>query len=148
MKGISTIVATILIVIIVVALVSLTYTFATGLLGTTTAGATQATQAVTERLQKTVAFAAVNCAGNPNEVKFTLQHTGTVNINVGELAAFLNGSKIDFTNTTGSKITDTSLKAGTISDEFNYTATDTKNSRIITVSTPAGSIDKAVTCTS
>jgi FlaG/FlaF family flagellin (archaellin) len=54
MKGISTIVATIMIVIIAVALVSLTYTFAVSLFGTSTkpieTGVTETTKKIDQRV--------------------------------------------------------------------------------------------------
>jgi FlaG/FlaF family flagellin (archaellin) len=149
MKGISTILATILIVIIVVALVSLTYTFAVGLFSTASHGATTGTTEVTTRLGKTVTFAASSCIGPTNDVvKFTLQHTGTVDIIAGDMATFLDGSPATFTNSTGTTITNIGLTAGKFSTEFNYTATGHKASRIITVATPAGSMDQPITCSS
>jgi FlaG/FlaF family flagellin (archaellin) len=147
MKGISTILATILIVIIVVALVSLTYTFAVGLFSTASHGATTGTTEVTTRLGKTVTFAASSCTGATDIVKFTLQHTGTVDIIGGDMAAFLDGSPAAFTNSTGTPITSIGLSAGKFSNEFNFTTTGAhKTSRIITVATPAGSMDQPVTC--
>ena len=150
MKGISTILAMILIVIIVVALIGLTYTFAVGLFGTATTGATEQTAAVTTRLQKTVAIVASSCEDGTTEdyVSFTLKHTGTIAIENGELSAFLDGSKIDPTNTTyNGKLSETGLAEGSLSDEFNHTTTDHKSTRILRISAPAGEVDASLTCT-
>jgi len=143
MKGISTILAMILIVIIVVALISLTYTFAVGLFTTTTRGATAGTAAVTERLDKRISFVAASCSGSPDVVKFTIRHDGaTYNIVAGELAAFIGGTRI----TTTPNIEQATLTPGQVSGEFNWTATGDATSRTITVSAPAGSMDQIVTC--
>lgn len=156
MKGISTILAMILIVIIVVALIGLTYTFAVGLFSTTTTGATEQTAAVTTRLQKTVAIVASSCAnitsgvdaGN-DSVKFTLKHTGTIDIETNELSAFLGGSKISPKDTvTSNTLEDTSLSAGSLSNEFEYNTTDGhKTPRTLRISAPAGEVDVSLTCT-
>ena len=101
MKGISTILATILIVIIVVALVSLTYTFAVGLFTTASGGATQGVQATTIRLDKSVSIVGTpTCVpaygaakSNTSNVSFTVRHLGsTYNITNAELSAFLGGA--------------------------------------------------------
>ena len=97
MKGISTILATILIVIIVVALVSLTYTFAVGLFTTASGGATQGVQATTIRLDKSVSIVGTPTCKvytiNNYTVSFTVRHLGsTYNITNAELSAFLGGA--------------------------------------------------------
>jgi len=94
MKGISTILAMILIVIIVVALIGLTYTFAVGLFGTTTAGTTEEVEAVTERMQKSVSVVAARCSAdtataNTNTTWFTVKNTGTRTIARAELSAYI-----------------------------------------------------------
>jgi len=96
---------------------------------------------------KTLTFASASCSisGNTDIVKFKIQSTG-INIGLGELAAFLDDSGASFKNLQGISIDSISLVAGTTSDEFSYIATDHKASREITVSSPAGTIDKTVTC--
>jgi len=149
MKGISAILAVILIVLIVVAMISLTYTFAANLITTTTTGATEQTTATAERMLKTITFVSANCDADNDVIRFTLRHTGTVDIKSGELAAFLDGSKTDFTNSTGTLITAIPLKVEQISDEFNYTSTvgyDADQEVKITASAPAGEVEKTIIC--
>lgn len=147
MKGISTVLAVILIVIIVVALVGLTYTFAVTLFGTAAAGAEAQAAAVTERLQKSVTWAASpTCTGTPDVIKFTLKHTGTVDIGSGEMDAFLGEGVGKISSSTNPVINTYALNKGTTSDEFSYTASDDKTTRTLTVSAPAASITATLTC--
>jgi archaellum component FlaF (FlaF/FlaG flagellin family) len=149
MRGISTILAVILIVIIVVAMISLTYTFAVNLFTTTTTGAEEQTSATTERMLKGVTFASASCDAGNNIIRFTIRHTGSVDIESGELAAFIDGSKADFENSAGSLITAVPLDSGQVSDEFNYTSTtdyQDGDKVKITVSAPAGEVERTVTC--
>jgi len=96
MKGISTILATILIVIIVVALVSLTYTFAVGLFSTAAGGAEKGVVTTTQRLDKSVSIVGdavcTKPASNSYQIVFTIRHLGaTYNITSNEVSAFLGG---------------------------------------------------------
>jgi hypothetical protein len=144
MKGISTILAVILIVIIVVAMISLTYTFAANLLTTTTTGATEQTTATAERMLKSVTFASASCSVSDGLVRFTIRHTGTVNIKSGELAAFINGLKVI---TEPNDIETQPLGSGEISDEFRYSGNYIDDQEVkIRVSAPAGEVEKTVTC--
>ena len=143
MKGISTILAVILIVIIVVAMISLTYTFASSLIATTTTEAAKQTTTTAERMLKTVEFIIANCDANSDEVKFTLRHTGSADINSGELAAFVNEEIV----ATNPLINETSLNAGSISPEFVYTGTFNSGDSVkITISAPANPANMEVTC--
>jgi len=96
MKGISTILATILIVIIVVALVSLTYTFAVGLFSTAAGGAEKGVVTTTQRLDKSVSIVGTPVCTKPvsnsYQIVFTIRHLGaTYNITSTEASAFLGG---------------------------------------------------------
>jgi len=142
MKGISAILAVILIVLIVVAMISLTYTFAANLFTTTTTGATEQTTATAERMLKSVTFASASCSGGV--IRFTIRHTGTVDIKANELASFDNVvGKI----TTTPLIEDEELDSGTISNQFVYDGSYSADQEVkITVSAPAGEVEKTVTC--
>lgn len=142
MKGISTILATILIVIIVVALVSLTYTFAVGLFRTSTAGAETSTTELTKKLQQSVDFVSASCSLSDGMVKFSIRHTGSVNITAGGLSALLNDNVV----TTAPSITAESLNVGEVKS-FNITGSFNSGDSVkITVSAPAAPIDYLVTC--
>jgi len=106
MKGISTILAMILIVIIVVALIGLTYTFAVGLFGTATTGATGQTEAVTKRLDQSIGFVTSPvCTNTTNNwrITFTIKHTGAthditstdIDVLVGNTKHTINGWTAD-----------------------------------------------------
>ena len=142
MKGISTILATILIVIIVVALVSLTYTFAIGLFGTSSRGATGGVEQTTMRMDKAVAFVTDPTCSGTGVISFTIRHLGatydinqteisvlfgqkqeTIDTNSWALSKLLNAGKTQFVNTTA----DSSIVGQTAE---------------ITVSAPAASIYK------
>jgi archaellum component FlaG (FlaF/FlaG flagellin family) len=147
MKGISTILAMILIVIIVVALIGLTYTFAVSLFSTTTSGATEQTTAVTTRLQKSVAIVARDCqiSGATTTFYFTLKNTGTLDITSTELRAFVDGTQI-----TSGAITFNDIPKGEVDTEINFdneTASQgTAGTHTLRISAPAGEVDTTVTC--
>jgi hypothetical protein len=150
MKGISTILATILIVIIVVALVSLTYTFAVGLFGTAAGGAERGVTTTTIRLDKSVSIVGDPSCSKPTansyNVVFTIRHLGsTHNITSSEISAFLGGGSGTYTGWG----TDQLAPGGT------RTLTWTNNSAVtwlstgttFTVSAPAADASKTlITC--
>lgn len=145
MKGISTILALILIVIIVVALVGLTYTFAIGIWGTATGGAEEQVEETTERMGKSITVVGSSCTNTTatnNVIKFTIKHTGTVDIESEDLTALLDGTQI----TTTPDIAAQTLSSGAVSVEFTYTATSQQASRELTISAPAADVDEALTC--
>lgn len=144
MKGISTVLAVILIVIIVVALVGLTYTFAVTLFGTAAGGAEAQAAAVTERLQKSVSFigAACDIVGAATTYRFTLRNTGTLPVASTDLAAFVDGA--------GVTVSFDDIPAGVADSEKTFTnetpAQGTSGVHTLTISAPAASVDKSVTC--
>ena len=146
MKGISTILAMILIVIIVVALIGLTYTFAVGLFGTTTTATTETTEAVTERMQKSIVISAANCQNTSDTdvmINFTIKHTGNVQIEDGDLAAILDGSDISTSTeqSGGTDIDASSLAVGGILSFGYYSASgQTNDKRTLTISAPAADV--------
>jgi archaellum component FlaF (FlaF/FlaG flagellin family) len=142
MKGISTVLAVILIVIIVVALVGLTYTFAVTLFGTAAGGAETQAAAVTERLQKSVTVVTSSCNATLNEVIFTIRNTGTLEIEATDLAAFMNGERLTVS------FTPDPLPDGQLSDTLTASGvTFSAGNNILTISAPAASVDKTITCT-
>jgi len=142
MKGISTILATILLVIIVVSIVGLTYTFATSIFGVTTTAATSQTTQIVSRLGKQVNIVAASCKLLPNVVKFTIKNVGSADIKPGEMAAFVDGIKV---NTTPD-IESVALSAGSFSNEFVATFPGKSLNRNLGISAPAGEISKRVDC--
>ncbi len=153
MKGISTILAMILIVIIVVALIGLTYTFAVGLFSTTTTAASSQVSATTERLQKTVSISSAMCKNTtPTNfiVNFTIRHIGAEPIKASELAAILDGSLIssnvyDASSGSGITINNVGLNTGE-TKAFNYLGTRASTAvRTLVVSSPAGDITHVLT---
>jgi FlaG/FlaF family flagellin (archaellin) len=148
MRGISTILATILIVIIVVALISLTYTFATGLLKTATGGAQSGVETATKKMDQRIVFVTdptcTNISGSDTiwEISFTIRHDGaTYSINASEISAFFGNTQltldlegvIDHGATKPIKGNATGYSWDGKQDTF-------------TVSAPAGPIDKKITC--
>jgi len=150
MKGISTILATILIVIIVVALVSLTYTFAVGLFSTAAGGAEKGVVTTTQRLDKSVSIVGTPVCTNPGGginyfVTFTIRHLGaTYNISQSEITAFLGGGSGWF----GSSWTGGDLVPGgtkTLSWLNTSMVTWSSTGTTFTVSAPAADASKTLT---
>ena len=151
MKGISTILATILIVIIVVALVSLTYTFAVGLFTTAAGGAEKGVQSTTIRLDKSVSIVGTPiCTYQTSPsvqyiVTFTIRHLGsTYNISKTEVSAFLAGADGDFgTSWTGGDLAPGGTKtlSWTNKSALSWSSTGTT----FTVSAPAADVSKTLT---
>jgi archaellum component FlaF (FlaF/FlaG flagellin family) len=140
MKGISTILAMILIVIIVVALIGMTYTFAVGLFSTTANATQQQTNQVTSNMGKTVAIASAKCNPGAN-YQITLRNTGSNTIGGGELSAFVDGTLININFGAG-------LTSGQIAPFTSTapTAFSDGKSHTLRVSAPAGEVEAQVTC--
>jgi len=148
MKGISTILATILIVIIVVALVSLTYTFAVGLFTTSAKGATAGTEALTTRLQQSVEIVGDgSCDAVANNITFSIRNSGTETIPVGGLSVLIQGKLISDASVSPN-ITAFTLSQGQLKQYNAHTADELAAGTryTLTVSAPAGSVDKTVSC--
>jgi archaellum component FlaG (FlaF/FlaG flagellin family) len=144
MKGISTILAMILIVIIVVALIGLTYTFAVGLFSSTTQGASTQTQTVTQNMQKSANIIAASCgslSGSTRTFKFTLKNIGTLTVAAADQTVFQDGVKV-------TSVTFTDLPSSQVSDEYSFTNITQANagSHELKISSPAGIFAYPVTC--
>ena len=154
MKGISTILAMILIVIITVALIGLTYTFASGLITTVSTGAQNQTSTITTNLQKTVYISGTPTCTNDTtkvNVSFTIKVTGAAGINK-ELGASIDGA--DMTGTTyeywtaspTTLISNSVLSPNKVQGyimNFSKSAT-TYKARTITISSPAGDVSYTI----
>ena len=151
MKGISTILATILIVIIVVALVSLTYTFAVGLFSTAAGGAEKGVTTTTIRLDKSVSIVGVPVCTKPTassyQVGFTIRHLGsTYNITTSEISVFLGGGSGTYTGWGVGDLAPGGTKTLTWTNTSAVTWSSTGTT--FTVSAPAADSSKTLTtCT-
>jgi FlaG/FlaF family flagellin (archaellin) len=146
MKGISTIVATILIVIIVVALVSLTYTFATGLLSTTTKSAETGVTTTTMRMDQRASFATDPICKNVTNgwnITFSLRHDGaTYKIKADEINAFFGSDELNITDL--AELVPGKVKTFTGQNKTPVDWSDKTDS--FTASVPASPISKTITC--
>jgi len=148
MKGISTILAMILIVIIVVALIGLTYTFAVGLFGTATTGATGQTEAVTKRLDQSIGFVTSPiCTSNTENwtITFTIKHTGaTHDITSADIDVLVGNDKISTINGWSDPMTAGETEYLSIQNESAVDwATDIQT---LTISVPASPVSRTVDC--
>ncbi len=95
MKGITPVVAVILLLLITISIVGFAFGFFQRLLGTAGTGVENQTQAVIGRVAQTISIDNVDAVGN----KVTVRNTGTANIATGtELTVFVGGTKIDTCN--------------------------------------------------
>lgn len=102
MKGISTILATIMIVIIVVALVSLTYTFAVNLFGTSTKPVETGVSETNKKIDQRVSFVVDPTCTRPDgitwQISFSIRHEGsTYNITPDGITALFGNAPGDIT---------------------------------------------------
>ncbi len=91
-KGISAIIATIMLLMITVALIGVFYVFGSGLLTSTTSAAGGSAAATTERALKTIAISTAICSNTTpanNIINFTVQNVGTKDILAGELKVYV-----------------------------------------------------------
>jgi FlaG/FlaF family flagellin (archaellin) len=148
MKGISTILATILIVIIVVALVSLTYTFAISLFGASTKPVETGVSSTTQKIDKRVIFVVdPSCAkiGNDWQISFSIRHDGaTYNITSSEISVYYGNDPTTFSWSPSGDMSPGSTKTITATNQTGASWGST--SRDVTVSAPANPISKSVTC--
>ncbi|MDD5416701.1 MAG: CARDB domain-containing protein [Candidatus Aenigmarchaeota archaeon] len=140
MKGISAVLATVLIVVITVAIIGLAYGWATGMFKMVSDTSEENVGKTTDNMMKSVQIIAAKCedtlADNTNTVTFTIRSTGTKDIEAAELSAFLDEEL--------QTVTFANLLAGT-SDDFSFT-TDKVGDLNLKVSAPAGAVDEDITC--
>jgi hypothetical protein len=146
-KGISTIIATILIVIIVVAMVSLTYAFATNLFGASTKPVENTVSSTTMKIDKMISFVlSPSCqkSGNNWVISFSIRHQGsTYNITKSEISAFFGNEAGTISGWSGTQMAPGTVETLTFR---NKTDVDWSKTDLFTVSAPANSESKSVTC--
>ena len=136
MKGVSAILATILIVMITVAIIGLMYAWAIGLFGTSTEASEKETEAVVGSMQKQAQIIAAAC--DADNITFTLKASGTSKLLSTELTVFVDDilqsvSLADLNSTESKQF---------IFDHGTLTAGD----HVLKVNAPAGPTRKTVTC--
>jgi hypothetical protein len=96
---------------------------------------------------KPFSFASASCtvSGSVDIVRFKIQ-AGEHSIGAGEMSSALDNAGVFFRNSEGKDISQISLNANTVSDEFSYTANDHRTLRRIIISAAAGAFDYNVTC--
>ncbi|MBU3896394.1 MAG: hypothetical protein KJ697_00455 [Nanoarchaeota archaeon] len=156
MKGISAVLATVLIVVITVAIIGMAYGWATGMFEMVGDTSEEQVSGATDSLSKTVEILTIKCEYRDethcdNVLTFAVKNTGTKNIASGEMGAFIDNTDIDNLFTTSVSIKeDTSLDAGEVK-QFSYRTSDeiyfnTDKEIILKVSAPAGSVEETVLC--
>ncbi len=136
MKGISAILATVLIVVITVAIIGLAYGWATGLFKMTSEATEEQVGGVTENLQKSVDIIAASCTAS-RTVTFTVKNTGTLDIEGTELFVFVdeNPATVTFSKLVeDTTATYTTLEAYAVGE------------RTLKIDAPAGPVEETVTC--
>lgn len=130
-------------IFIILAVVLYFYVFSAGCCGhTLSAEASRSVEETVKRMQKTVDVVSTNCSGSPNIIKFRLNHTGTLDIESGELYAMLDEKIIKTTP----DIQIYSLKAGDLSTEFSYNTFEDNAEVILTVGSPAEEMNERLIC--
>jgi FlaG/FlaF family flagellin (archaellin) len=147
MKGISTILATIMIVIIVVALVSLTYTFAINLFGSSTkpieSSVTQTNQKIDQRVSFIVSPSCQKMGSNYT-LSFSIRHMGsTYSIKSSDITVLFNNTQGTLTGWGSDDMAPGAVKSLTLT---NNSAVAWSGTGTLTVSAPANPISASVTC--
>jgi hypothetical protein len=103
MKGISTVLAAILLVIIVVGLITLTWSFATNMFGSSTQPAEVQVSALNQRIDKIISFAAdPECKKLDSgwEISFLIKHEGaTYNITYSDITVLFGSELLEVSAT-------------------------------------------------
>ena len=149
MKGISTILATILIVIIVVAMVSLTYTFAIDLFGSSTKPAEIGITTTTQKIDKRISFVIdPSCTWLPSDyvwqISFSIRHEGSSsNITLNEVSAFFGNDPGTISGWGTEPLSPGRIKTLTVRNNsaVNWSKTD-----LFTVVAPGNDVSRSITC--
>lgn len=91
-KGLSAIIATIMLLMITVALIGVFYVFSSGVVTSSTGSAGAAATATTDRMLKTIAVSSATCKNTTpanNIINFTVQNIGTKDVLANELKVFV-----------------------------------------------------------
>lgn len=95
-KGLSAIIATIMLLMITVALIGVFYVFSSGLVTSGTSATGGAVSATTDRMLKTIAVSGERCfntTSSNNVINFTVQNVGTKDILAGELKVLVDDAQ-------------------------------------------------------
>ncbi|MBU3896395.1 MAG: hypothetical protein KJ697_00460 [Nanoarchaeota archaeon] len=136
MKGISAVLATVLIVVITVAIIGMAYGWATGMFEMVGDTSEENVAGVTDNMLKSVQIVTAGCIGET--ITFSVRATGTKDIEAGELSVFLENEM----QTTSPDTATTEITSG-ITQEFTIS---NAVSGSLKVSAPAGSVEEDVTC--
>ncbi len=146
-KGISTVIAVIMIVVIAVALVGILWAWSTTMVTGMQAGGSQQAQQLQQSAGKQVIIINSKCTNvsNVNAINFTLKNIGTVDIEPGDLQAFLDGE--DITTKTTPSLSAVGIKTGETKNINYQTAPgDTKVRRTLRIAGPLGAVEEGLTC--
>lgn len=147
-KGISAVIATIMLLLITIALIGVVYAFITTLAGTTIAAGTGQASATTDRMLKTITVSAATCGNTTpanNIINFTVQNIGTKDILPGELAVYVDGAKADGLTV----INNSALNSGLAANAQAYAGVQTASyskTRTLKVQSPANPSEISLTC--
>lgn len=142
MKGISTILAMILIVIIVVALIGMTYTFAVGLFSSTATTTENQTAQITGNMGKTIAVVSARCVagtGTAGSYSVVVRNTGNAAITANEIAVTADGALLTLSSPAP-------LPVGNTVQYTSVGMAVTATTHNLVVSSPAGNVEEKVTC--
>lgn len=144
-KGISTILATVMLLLITISMVAVFYVFGTGLITTSTGATTITATTTTEMMLKVVAIPVAKCSNTTptnNIINFTLQNVGTKDILGGELKVYVD----DVQNTnTAPNLANTGLNVGE-QIQIGVTETSYKKIRNLKVQGPSNTVMQILNC--
>lgn len=147
-KGISAVIATIMLFMITVALIGVFYAFSTNFVETTITAGTGQASATTDRMLKTIAVSAATCKNTTpanNIINFTVQNIGTKDIAAGELTVYVDNIKADGLTA----INNGALNSGLAANAQAYAGVQTttySKTRTLSVQGPANAPISYLTC--
>ncbi len=145
-KGISAVLAVVLIVVITVAIIGLAYAWATGFFEMTTEASEAGAEAILQNLQKKVKITSARCDAVTiddliwNNITFTVKATGTADIEAGELVAILN----DLQWGVNPAMNTVDFAAGDLKQFWGLTRQG--GSIVFKIDAPAGPVEKEIDC--
>lgn len=155
-KGISAVIATIMLLMITVALIGVFYVFSSGIVTSGTGAAGGAVTVTTDRMLKTIAVSNVICGANTTTVSpanivkhtiinFTLQNVGTKDILADELSVYVNDVKSDGTTVILNSALNSGLAANAQQQVGIQTASYSKTGTL-KVQGPSNTEQRSLTC--
>ncbi|MBU3905008.1 MAG: hypothetical protein KJ906_02585, partial [Nanoarchaeota archaeon] len=145
--------ATVLIVVITVAIIGLAYAWSVDLFGTVSDSTDDQIGGQLDMMEKNAKIVTATCNGNEmnsiNTLIFTVKSTGSLDIDSGEISAYVNNKAIanEFQTIVGENILETELAAGEIV-EFVYERASIGPEETITlmINSPAGEDEEIIVC--